>query len=135
MAINRGYKRVNPLDLNKNKIIGIGFPLSLDSVVKGTKNTKEQIKSNLINILLTEKGERINEPNFGVGLRQLLFEPNIDLVGLKNTIHDQINFYIPEITLVDVDSNFVDSEHIIYLTVSYRFNFTGETDSIQLNFK
>ena len=68
------YIRINPLDLNKNVAIGVAFPFNADAVFNQTFTQKEQVKSNLINVLLTERGERVNLPDFGVGLKNLLFE-------------------------------------------------------------
>ena len=72
MPIIQGIKRINPLDINKNVSIGVAFPLDETNLFKSTQTEKEQIKSNLINVLLTEQGERVNLPNFGVGLKNLL---------------------------------------------------------------
>ena len=66
---------------------------------KGTESIIEQTKTNLINLLLTYPGERINLPTFGVGLKSLLFEQNIDLDNLKSLIQGQINRFIPNILL------------------------------------
>ena len=72
MAIFNQSRRINPLDINRNVTIGVAFPLDEVNIFKGTETFKEQVKSNLINVLLTEKGERVNEPNFGVGLKILI---------------------------------------------------------------
>jgi len=101
---------------------------------KGTTTVKEQIKSNLINLLLTEQGERINEPNFGVGLKKSLFEPNLNTEILKEKINTQINFYIPNINLLDVIFTQLEDEYKFFITISYSFNLDGSTDTIQLNF-
>ena len=69
-------RRINPLDLNKNIKIGVAFPLDEINMFSGTETVKEQIKANLLNLLLTYPGERINLPNFGVGIKNLLFELN-----------------------------------------------------------
>ena len=66
--------RVNPLDLQKNIVIGVSLPFNAKGVFNKTYSTKEQIKSNLINLLLTDKGERIMNPEFGADLRRSLFE-------------------------------------------------------------
>ena len=64
MPLIQNVKRINPLDLNKNIKIGIPFPLTGDNVLfNSTVSTKEQVKSNLINLLLTKQGERIGEVN------------------------------------------------------------------------
>ena len=60
------YVRINPLDLNKNVAIGVAFPFNAEGVFFSTFTTAEQVKSNLLSVLLTEPGERVFQPNFGV---------------------------------------------------------------------
>ena len=136
MPLIQSIKRINPLDLNKNVKVGIPFPLTGDNVLfNSTATTKEQVKSNLINLLLTKQGERIGEVNFGIGLQNLLFEQNIDLENLKEKIKTQINIYIPQISLLDAQTNFIENEQTLYIVISYRFNLDGTQDTIQLNFE
>jgi hypothetical protein len=56
MPIIQGIKRINPLDLNKNVTIGVAFPLDETNLFNGTETIREQVKSNLINLLLTQPG-------------------------------------------------------------------------------
>jgi len=134
MAYINGNRRISPLDINKNVTIGVAFPLDNVNMFKGTQTLKEQVKSNLINLLLTEPGERVNEPNFGVGLKNLLFEPNLDVEILKEKINTQIEFYIPTISLSGVDVNSIEDEYKLFIVISYSFNLDGSSDAIQLNF-
>ena len=115
MPYIQSTKRINPLDLNKNVKIGVAFPLDDVNLFEGTQTVKEQIKSNLINVLLTEKGERPYEPNFGVGLKSYLFESNIDTSLLEEAINNQIDIYIPEISIQNVQVDFSPDEHIFYI--------------------
>ena len=135
MAIINQSKRINPLDINKNVTIGVAFPLDEFNIFKGTETVREQVKSNLINLLLTEKGERVNEPNFGVGIKNLLFQQSINKEELEEKINFQINFYIPEITLISVSVGSIDDENKVYLTISYRFNLDGTTDALTTTFE
>ncbi len=128
------YIRINPLDLNKNVAIGVAFPFNADAVFNQTFTQKEQVKSNLINVLLTEPGERVNLPNFGVGLKNLLFETSIDTANLEARIDNQVQIHIPEITLISAETNFSPDEHILYIKITYRYNPSNEVDAIQLNF-
>jgi len=134
MAYINGNRRISPLDINKNVTIGVAFPLNDVNMFKGTQTVKEQVKNNLINLLLTEPGERVNEPNFGVGLKNLLFEQNPDIELLKEKINTQIEFYIPTISLVDINVNFEGNEYSLFIIISYSFNLDGSEDAIQLNF-
>ena len=135
MAIINKNRRINPLDINQNVTIGVAFPLNVVNMTQGTLTFKEQVKSNLLNLLLTEQGERVNEPNFGVGLKRLLFEQNINKENLEEKINFQIGFYIPEITLISVSVGSIDDENKVYLTISYRFNLDGTTDALTTTFE
>ena len=126
--------RINPLDLNKNVAIGVAFPFNAEGIFHQTLTQKEQVKSNLINVLLTEPGERVNLPDFGVGLKNLLFETTIDTAKLEARIDNQVQIYIPEITLISAVTNFSPDEHILYIKITYRYNPSNEVDAIQLNF-
>ena len=134
MAYIDGNKRISPLDINKNVTIGVAFPLDNVNMFKGTRTVKEQVKTNLINLLLTEPGERINELNFGVGLKKLLFEQNPNIEILKERISNQIEFYIPTISLLDINVNFENDEYKLFIIISYSFNLDRSKDAIQLNF-
>ena len=134
MPIINSTRRISPLDINKNINIGVAFPLDNNNMFRGTRTLKEQVKSNLLNVLLTQPGERVNEPNFGVGLKHYLFEQNVDIDSLNTLINAQINFYIPEISLIDTDINFLEDEHLLFIKITYSINSDNTTDAIQLNF-
>ncbi len=134
MAIPANISRQHPLDLNKNVRIGVAFPLNTDNLNNGTKTIKEQIKSNLINVLLTEPGERVYQPTFGIGLKKLLFEPGIDVKKLNNKIDKQLKLHIPQISLKNTFTNFVEAENLLYISIVYQYLLDGQTDSIRLNF-
>ena len=134
MPILNSRRRISPLDLNKNVKIGGAFPLDEINLFTGTQTVQEQVKSNLINLLLTVQGERVNQPRFGVGLRNLLFENKIDLDGLKENIKSQINIYIPEISLINVVVRESIDGHKIFIVISYKFKSDGTNDAVQLNF-
>ncbi len=126
--------RKSPLDLNKNVKIGVAFPLDENNVFNSTETLMDQAKSNLINLLMTSPGERINLPDFGVGIKQLLFEQNIDLGILRDKIVKQSNFYVPNIQVVDVRTALSENGHTLFVSVSFRSLLDGQTEAIQLNF-
>ena len=69
MPLINSVKRIDPNDLNKNLSYGVVFPLNEVNMFKGTESIREQLKTNLLNLLLTERGERINRPDYGIGLK------------------------------------------------------------------
>tara|TARA_A100001201_G_scaffold128923_1_gene114151 strand:+ start:4288 stop:4701 length:414 start_codon:yes stop_codon:yes gene_type:complete len=133
MALVKGIRRISPLNLNKNVTIGVAFPLDETNMFSGTQTIEDQAKANLINLLLTKKGDRVNLPNFGVGLQFLLFEPDIDIETLRELINDQILRYVPNITLSDVSTGLSDDGHTLYVQITYRSLLDGTQDTIQLN--
>ena len=134
MPIIQGIKRINPLDLNKNVTIGVAFPLDETNMFKGTETVEEQTKANLINLLLTQPGERINLPNYGVGLKNKLFEQNIDLTLLKEQIISTTARYIPNIHILDIQTSMTENEHTIMVLITYKSLLNGKQNKIQLNF-
>lgn len=64
-----------------------------------TKSPEEEIKSNLIHLLLTKKGSRFMLPGFGTNLHQYLFEPldEITVSKIENEIYDAVEKYIPNL--------------------------------------
>ena len=57
------------------------------------------------NILLTNKGENLADPNFGVGLRSYLFEPQNSFFDLENEISSQLNQYAQGIQILGVSTD------------------------------
>ena len=126
---------INPLDLNDNIAIGVAFPLNGSAVFNSSYTTQDQAKSNLINVLLTEPGERVMEPNFGVGLKKLLFENQIKEDELEGRIKDQCAFYVPEVDITNLIIQLIPDSHTLYIRLTYKFIINDEEDSIQLNFQ
>lgn len=65
-------------------------------------------------ILLTNPGEKLSDPNFGVGLRSFLFEPENSFFDLQTTISRQLSKYAVGIKInnVSVDLDNVDSNAV-----------------------
>jgi|TARA_R110000824_G_scaffold285090_2_gene473276 phage baseplate assembly protein W len=82
-------------------MFGIGPELPLQ---KNTKfgnfslltSYKEAVKQNFKNLILTSPGERVMNPDFGVGMRQFLFEPREHVIPqIRQRIENQVKKYMP----------------------------------------
>lgn len=124
--------KVIPVDVNQRQAIGIKIPFDSPSVFTSTFTTKEQVKYNLINLILTDPGEKILNPTFGVGLRRYLFEPEIDQDILQDIIQTQITRNIPYVTLNDVTIQNDPDKNTSYVTVDYSL-INSETDTLTFN--
>ena len=133
MPIIQNTRKINPLDTNNNIRIGLGFPLNSVNMTSGTTNTKDQLKSNFLNLLLTVPGERINQPNYGVGLKRKLFENNLDESTLLEDISNQTSFYMPEISLNSIKINQDIDEYKITIALDYSIA-DAPSVSIHINF-
>ena len=84
--------------------------------------------------MLTEPGERINLREYGVGLKSLLFESDVDIKNLNSIVENQIQTFLPQITLNKVTSQFLEDEHQLIIKIIYQYNLDGALDAVQLNF-
>jgi hypothetical protein len=136
MPIIKGIRRINPLDLNKNVTIGVAFPLDETNMFSGTETVEDQNRANLISILLTQPGERVGEglEDFGVGVKNLLFESNIDLTFLKEKIQTQVSRFLGNIQIRDISTGLSEDKHTAFIGITYRSILDNQEDSIQLNF-
>ncbi len=134
MADVRSYIRINPVDLDTNRAIGVSIPFDGPAVFNSTFTTKDQLKSNLLNILLTEPGERVFKPNFGVGLRNYLFENFTDIESLRSRIQNQIERYAPQTELTDVRLNKDDKTQQLNVGIFYRVRANNSINALQVNF-
>jgi len=115
--INQKY----PLDLEARRAIGYGFPLNGNAVFKPTYQTRDQIKANLINYLLTDKKERVFNPNFGANLRALLFENIIEynLENLQDIIQSDINKFFPMVNVREIKFEKLEDNNTINFSLTY----------------
>ena len=128
--------RVNPLDLQGNIAIGVSLPFDGPAAFNPTYSTQEQIKSNLINLLLTNKGERIMNPQFGADLKTVLFEGITEdtSVIIRNLISTNVSIFIPEVTVTNINIIKQEDQNTISITVQYRINLSGNADQITVQF-
>ena len=129
--------RVNPLDLQGNIAIGISLPFNGPSgPFNKTYSTQDQIKSNLINLLLTNKGERIYNPEFGADLKRVIFEGiSDDIISLiQNLINTNINTYIPEVEIIEIIVDNNEDNNSVSVSVNYRLRISGTSDQITVQF-
>ena len=111
MAVELGRRIVKDTVAYNNYAIGITLPLQFgENTFEQSFQTKDQIKSNIKNLLLTKRGERILQPQFGSGLQSLLFEQNVDdLEGkIEDTINESLEQWLPYVTAEEIDIESTD---------------------------
>ena len=129
--------QVDPLDLQGNIAIGISLPFNGPAgPFNLTYSTQDQIKSNLINLLLTSKGERMFNPEFGTDLKRFIYESisQESISSLKENIKNSIIRFLPEINATKIDIVPHEDNNTIYLTVNYNLKLSGTSDQVTVEF-
>lgn len=114
--------RVYPIDTNANVAVGIKLPFNAKGIFGLNYTTQDQVKSNLTNFMLTNRGERIYNIEYGAGLRDLLFQPQDNTEEVQARIEDRIKAYFPQIYVQSLTFTKDDDNGYLYITLKYSFN-------------
>lgn len=123
--------------------IGLVLPLTRGNsgYFDQSYDTMTQIKSNIINLLRTNSGERRMQPQFSSGLQEALFEQNLENTPdiIKRIIEQKINMWIPGVNVENVVLNISTNEknnltdtYKVYVKITFRVN--QQVDSVVLEF-
>ena len=129
--------KIDPIDVAEKTAVGIRLPFNKKKVFTLDYTTKEHARSKLINVLITSPGERLNQPLFGAGLKNRLFEQQTEIAGdnLRNYVTPQVEQYVPEIEIKDIflkDGGIAG--HKLFVTVNYSLVNNDVEDSVTLSF-
>ena len=129
-------RHIAPIDTKPGTAVGINIPFNAPGVFASTYSTKDAAKANLLNFLLTERGERYCNPSFGGGLRSFIFEQAAEgsFEGLKEQLSASIRSNIPSITLDQVRVTRQGDTNTITVEISYKNNLTDIADNIVISF-
>ena len=116
--------------------VGIDFPFARipnqDGFFATTKTTIESVKNNIRLLLQTQKGERMFQPNLGMGIRRFLFEQITEdtQVQIENDIVDTFATWLPFVELreIDIDTSNQDKNQI---NIKIVFNIKRAPNTIE----
>jgi phage baseplate assembly protein W len=114
---------------------GFQYPTNGGTLFKSTYTAYEAAKSNLRNLLLTAKGERVMQPEFGTGLHELLFEQmGDDFEGrLVDTITESVSFWLPYIKIDEINVELTDEmkdRNQVGMNIKFSVGDNIETDNV-----
>lgn len=147
MAIKDTSKKPYIIDNDSNIKVGLDLPIRRNELDGGffasTTTTIEAVKNNIRNLLNTNRGERLMQPNIGLNLRQLLFETMSEdtIVGIQDSILDVFQFWLPFVQVRDIQIFTNDNDATIgnsEIRVKIDFNIVQDPntlDSVTLNFQ
>ena len=115
--------------MGNKQYYGIKYPFTNNDVenyfLDVNKDGKSKIRSLLMHIIFTPKGQKIRDPEFGTNLIKYLFEPNEETSwdGIKNEINEAVNKYMTGITINEISAlESSDDLHQIYVRLDYTVN-------------
>ena len=124
-----------PSRYDDNPDIAIGIKLPLTNGQRGwfeqSYTTLDAAKSNLKNLLLTMKGERMMQPNFGTDLMMMIFEQDDGTLAdkLRATIIDAVEYWLPYLRLdkVNVENGLAgDDNNVNRFNISLTFSLLND---------
>jgi phage baseplate assembly protein W len=125
----------------KTRYINIDFPFK-DSK-KGfyfelTQTDRDAIRSDLLHLLLTNKGERLYLPDFGSDLKKYIFEPNDSITHeeIRDSLNNSISLYIPNLIINSIEFRSEEIEELIVVELTYTVTegTFQSTDTVTLTF-
>ncbi len=122
------------------KFINIQFPFkdsNLGHYLKLNNEDSSAIKSDLMHLILTKKGERLYMPDFGTDLLKYIFDLNDEVTksNIKNEINETVKKYLPNLVINDISVTTSErNEHVSVLRIDYTVteDTFAETDFILL---
>ncbi len=129
-------------DLNPDVWIGLSFPLGRTNkgMFRQTKTTLQQAQHNIRNLLMTIKGERPMQPDFGADIYTYIFEPidNESLsTNIEASIREAISLWLPYVIVKSIDINLGNRDKnkiVVNLKFSISLN-PGVTEEIALTYE
>jgi uncharacterized protein len=104
---------------------GLGLTLPVQDGTVGYFNIAydalTQTKSNLTNLLLTRKGERVMQPTFGCDIQNLVFEEITDdlVATAQGSIQEAAQIWLPFITINNVVIQKDEDNNRVYVAVTF----------------
>ena len=122
----------------KKQFYGIKYPFISQGdekyFVDLNSDMKSKIKSLLIHVVFTPKGQKIRDIEFGTNLVKFLFEPNDDmsLDNVKNEINDVLSKYINGIKVNEIKVLETEDNKGVYVRLDYSISngYKVENDSL-----
>jgi phage baseplate assembly protein W len=113
------------------------FPYGVSgSGIPNTTTADDHLRDLILQVLFTNPGERVNLPEFGVGVERLVFEPSSDALrastqflistSLQRWLGDRID--IQQVTV----SSVLGEEETVTIEITYTKKSTGQRQQVQV---
>ena len=134
MAIRDTSRKPFINDNDTNVFVGIDLPIVKSNGREGffasTSTTIEAVKNNIKNLLNTQQGERLMQPNLGINLRKYLFQQVTDefIVQIQDDILDVLEMWLPFVEVRDIIVKV--GNNVSELLIEVVFNITQDPNTL-----
>lgn len=113
---------------------GIKYPFTSDNdngtYIDLNESFGDGIKSQILHVLFTPKGQKLRDPDFGTDVIKYIFSPSdaITFNSLKSDISEQISKYVPSVVFRDISIYKDEEDGNIVVMVEYGVSKGNKTE-------
>lgn len=111
----------------KKQYYGIKYPFTNEGYQKffldANETLKDKVRSQLMHVIFTPKGQKIRDPEFGTDLIRFIFDPSEEMTweGVKNEISDSVQRFCTNVNIADIQVARSEEDPMeIYVRVDYK---------------
>lgn len=115
--------------------MNLSFPLHFDNNGRTAETSNDRHIRDLIGqVLFTNPGERVNRPDFGCGLMQLVFEPNSDELAITTQflVQGSLQQWLGDLIEIN-EVRVINEDSKLQVTVVYTVRRTQERQTAQFS--
>ena len=115
-------------------VSGIAFPFKKSPTSFPARAVNDDlIKQSLVQIVMTNRGERIMRPTFGTNTLAFLFD---DIEFLQSRVQEQIGQSIadfePRVSVTSIDVETEPDQYLVQVTINYIVLATRQPDTVNI---
>jgi phage baseplate assembly protein W len=139
MAIILGSKLVNDTKEFNDYAVGISLPIQIGNTAFNQNfTTEDEVKTNIISLLSTKKGERIMQPQLGSGLQELLFEQNDDTLAdrIEEEINNTIELWLPFVNVEQINveqTDYLKDTNTVNVNIAFTIGNNPQLSNVTFN--
>jgi phage baseplate assembly protein W len=139
MAIILGSKLVNDTKEFNDYAVGISLPIQIGNTAFNQNfTTADEIKTNIVSLLSTKRGERIMQPQLGSGLQELLFEQNDGTLAdrIEEEINNTIEMWLPFVNIEQINveqSDYLKDTNTVNVNITFTIGNNPQLSNVTFN--
>lgn len=131
------FQKIAPGDFSPNTGVGINLPFNGPACFVSNYASKDALKNNMINWFLTNKGERLLNPQFGGNLRQFIFEQLVQgtLESIEEEVQQQLSNYFPGVIVEELLVTQDQLTQTVNINLTYTLQGYNIQDNLEIEFE